>query len=569
MYPSTLPRSDDLLDILCAAGAITRERAALAQSEAERTGRYVGEVLLADGTVTQDALRAALCLHHQIPKQTLSGRTVDEELIGQIPAEVACKHRLFPIGKSNGSLELAMENPFDAAAIDMVTMITGMPVKRFLVPADEIEDALKKHYAITVEDMFEHLAEEKAPQAQGTPPERDMVAMAMEPSLVNMVNLIILRALEERASDVHIEPFENTLKIKYRIDGVLYEQPSPPKNLQGAIISRVKIMGDMDIAEHFLPQDGHIKFMAPGRIVDIRVSTVPTIFGESVVMRLLDKTSFLLGFRDLGVRENDLEQFWHLLKRPHGILLVTGPTGSGKTTTLYAGLREIYSPSIKMITIEDPVEYQLEGINQIPVNPKRALTFALGLRHILRQDPDVVMVGEIRDYETAETAIRAALTGHLVLSTLHTNDAIGAVARLLDMGVEPYLVASSVLGFAAQRLVRRICRECRVSFEPDEATRIRVEREFTSGKVETWMRGAGCAVCHKTGYRGRTAIFELLVTDEKLRELILRRASTGEIKRTVGAYVPTMRADGLRKINEGITTVDEVRRVTEMEENGV
>jgi len=569
LYPSTLPKPNDLLDILCAVGAVTRERAALARSEAERTGRYVGDVLLTSGTLSRDALLAALCKHHEIPSKTLAGCPVDDDLVAQIPAEVACKHRVFPVGKSNGSLELAMENPFDAAAIDMVTMITGMPVKRFFAAANEIEQALKNHYAITVEDMFEHLAEDEPSPAQAAPPEGDMVAMAMEPSLVNMVNLIILRALEERASDVHVEPFENTLKIKYRIDGVLYEQPSPPKNLQGAIISRIKIMADMDIAERFLPQDGHIKFSAPGRIVDIRVSTVPTIFGESVVMRLLDKTSFLLGFRDLGIREHELEQFWHLLKRPHGIILVTGPTGSGKTTTLYAGLREIYSPSIKMITVEDPVEYQLDGINQIPVNPKRGLTFALGLRHILRQDPDVVMVGEIRDYETAETAIRAALTGHLVLSTLHTNDAIGGVARLLDMGVEPYLVASSVLGFAAQRLVRRICRECREVYEPDEATRIRVEREFTSGRVEAWMRGAGCPICHQTGYRGRTAIFELLVTDEKLRELILRRASTGEIKRTVGAYTPTMRADGLRKINEGITTVDEVLRVTEMEDNGL
>jgi len=570
LYPATFPRPDNLIEILCTEGAVSRERAALAVSESESTGRYVGDVLLATGVIAQESLIAALCRHNMIPSKALAEVRIEDELIAEIPAEVACRHRVFPVGKSNGSLELAMENPFDASAIDMVTMITGMPVKRFYSPAKELEEALKSHYAISVEDMFEHLAGDDEPaQVQAGRHDGDMIAMAMEPSLVNMVNLIILRALEERSSDIHIEPFENALKIKYRIDGVLYEQPSPPKNLQAAIISRVKIMAEMDIAERFLPQDGHIKFSAPGRIVDIRVSTVPTIFGESVVMRLLDKSSFLLGFRDLGIQERDLEEFRRLLTHPHGIILVTGPTGSGKTTTLYASLHEIYSPAIKMITIEDPVEYQLDGINQIPVNPKRGLTFALGLRHILRQDPDVVMVGEIRDYETAETAIRSALTGHLVLSTLHTNDAMGAVARLLDMGVEPYLIASSVLGFAAQRLVRRICRECKENYEPDEATRIRAEKEFVSGKVEKWVRGAGCGVCHNTGYQGRTAIFELLTMDEVLRELVLRRAAVGEIKKAVGLKLVTMRADGLRRINQGITTVDEVLRVTEMEENGI
>ncbi|MBU3728502.1 MAG: type II/IV secretion system protein, partial [Phycisphaerales bacterium] len=387
---------------------------------------------------------------------------------------------------------------------------------------------------------------------------------AEQPTLVNLVNLLILEAIQSRTSDIHVEPFESDLKVKYRVDGVLLEQPQPPKHLQAAIIGRIKIMAHMNIAERYVPQDGHITLRFEGRKVDIRVSTVPTIYGESVVMRILDKSNLKLDLVSLGMGEVHRAQMDRLIEKPHGLVLVTGPTGSGKTTTLYAALSKLYDPRKKIITIEDPVEYELTGINQIPVNPKRGLTFATGLRAILRQDPDVVLVGEIRDNETVDIAIRSALTGHLILSTLHTNDSISSVGRLVDMGAEPYLVASVLEGILAQRLGRRLCPFCRKRTPLSEDMRARLTAEeaslFTAGS--SWSPG-GCDECNGQGFKGRMGFFELVRVSPTLRTAIAQGRPINELRTLLGADFVTMRADGVRKAVEGSTTINEVLRATQ------
>jgi type II secretion system protein E len=386
--------------------------------------------------------------------------------------------------------------------------------------------------------------------------------MAFEAPVVRLVNLLIDEAVTSEASDIHVEPFEERLRVRYRVDGILYDRESPPRKLQAALTSRIKLMAEMNIAERRLPQDGRIRVTAGGRRVDIRVSTVPTVHGESLVMRLLDRSSVFLPFNRLGFSPAVAESYEALIRRPHGILLVTGPTGSGKTTTLYAALDKINSPDKKIITIEDPVEYQLTGVNQIPVRAKIGLSFAAGLRHIVRQDPDVIMVGEIRDLETAEISIQAALTGHLVLSTLHTNDAPSAIARLQDMGAEPYLVASVLNCVLAQRLVRRVCATCRAPYEPEARDLLAIGVADATG-VELF-RGKGCEDCRGTGYRGRVGIYELFVITEDARGLILAKRPSGEIRRhAIERGMVTLRDDGWAKARAGITTVEEILRVTQ------
>jgi general secretion pathway protein E len=386
--------------------------------------------------------------------------------------------------------------------------------------------------------------------------------MAFEAPVVRLVNLLVENAISMESSDIHIEPFEDALRIRYRIDGLLYDQETPPRRLQAAVTSRIKIMAEMNIAERRLPQDGRIRVTLQGRRVDIRVSTVPTVHGESIVMRLLDRSSVFLPLERLGFSPATRQRFESLIKRPHGIFLVTGPTGSGKTTTLYAALDKINSADRKILTVEDPVEYQLKGVNQIAVKPKIGLTFANGLRHIVRQDPDVILVGEIRDLETAEISIQAALTGHLVFSTLHTNDAPAAITRLQDMGVEPYLVASVLEGVLAQRLVRRICAACRTPDVPSPADLEALGLEISPDTL--LYRGKGCDDCRGTGYRGRTGIYELFVITEDVRSLILRRASSREIRHlAIEAGMTTLRTDGWQKAREGVTTIEEVLRVTQ------
>jgi type II secretory ATPase GspE/PulE/Tfp pilus assembly ATPase PilB-like protein len=458
-----------------------------------------------------------------------------------------------------------MTNPFQANVIEDLRLVTGYPVRRYYAEPTQMENSILKFYGSNVARMLDNLVPvEQRPEAEmenGDYSPARLHELAREPSLVNLVNLIILEAIEARASDIHIEPFEHQVKIKYRIDGMLVEKAPSSKRLQAAIISRIKIMGDMNIAERFVPQDGHIEFTGKNGRVDIRVSTVPTVFGESVELRLLDRTASLIGLDKLGMNAQSLEGFNQCLRKTHGIVLVTGPTGCGKTTTLYAALNKIYSPAVKMITIEDPVEYQLEGINQMPVNPKRGLTFATGLRHILRQDPDIIMVGEIRDKETANIAIRAALTGHLVFSTLHTNDAPGAITRLIDMGVEPFLLASSLEAVLAERLVRTICPKCKQPYKPDEMLLKTLNGSVDIRDDTQFYHGVGCNECMQTGMKGRTGIFELLKITATMRDLIAARPTTEQIIRAAPADHISMEHDGIAKVLKGITTPEEVLRV--------
>ena len=480
------------------------------------------------------------------------------EAIRLLPAHFVKRNRVLPLGIQNGTLRVATAEPGNQRVIDDIRLLSGFEVEEIAAEAAEILEQIAECYQVTVEQMVENLQPGQAATAEGRNL-HDIEVMANEPTVINLVNVIISTALRERASDIHLVPFEDALQLRYRIDGMLQEKPPPPKNLHAALISRIKIMADMNIAERFLPQDGHIQIYHRGARVDIRVGTMPTIYGESMVLRLLEKSSKLLSTRELGLDDERAELMNRLVAKPHGLFLATGPTGSGKTTTLYSILSGIYTPEKKILTIEDPVEYELTGVAQIPVRPGRGFTFATGLRAILRQDPDVVMVGEIRDSETAEIAIRAALTGHQVFSTLHTNDSAGAVTRLLDMGVEAFLISSSLEGVLAQRLVRRICGDCRTECQPPPGM---MEKFPALSPKQTLYHGAGCEECRGTGYRGRIGIFELLAMTSELRELIVHRRSSAEIKAMARRSMVTLQQDAVQKAADGVTTLEEIVRVT-------
>ncbi len=501
--------------------------------------------------------------------EVLSDRPeLDRDACARITGDSAVRLRCVPYAISGTTLLVAMLDADDLAIGDEVSVLAGAPVRRVAVTTEVLAELMHEAYGTTVAQMASKLGSAEDDDDLVSNLEAidagDLAKMAEQPSLINLVNLAILQAIRARASDIHIEPFESELRIKYRIDGVLVTQDSPPKHLQPAITSRVKIMAGMNIAERYAPQDGHITLRFEGRKIDIRVSTVPTLYGESVVMRVLDKEAITLDLKTLGMRKSDRDQMSRLIGLPHGMVLVTGPTGSGKTTTLYAALTKLYDPAKKIITIEDPVEYELNGVNQIPVNPKRGLSFASGLRHILRQDPDVIMVGEIRDGETAEIAVRAALTGHLVFSTLHTNNAVSAVGRLLDMGVEPFLMASVLEGVLAQRLGRRICIHCKHEQPIDDALMHRLsasERELFAGDMSS--SGRGCDKCRDSGFHGRVGFFELLTINGALREAITRGVGIGELTRLATESHVSMRRDGLIKASEGQTTLEQVLRATQ------
>lgn len=499
----------------------------------------------------------------------------DPEAVKLISAEQAVRLRAVPYAFAGKRVLVAMLDPADTAAADEISIFASRPVTRVEIVKDAFAELLRGTYGITAAQMAARLGgKQEGDDDLITNLEAidadDLHRMAEQPSLINLVNLLILEAIRARASDVHVEPFEKKLAVKYRVDGVLAEQPPPPKHLQPAITSRIKIMAGMNIAERYAPQDGHITLRFEGRKIDIRVSTVPTIYGESVVMRILDKESINLDLEALGMREEDRRSMQKLIDLPHGMILVTGPTGSGKTTTLYAALTKLYDPSLKIITIEDPVEYELDGVNQIPVNPKRGLTFASGLRSILRQDPDVIMVGEIRDGETAEISVRAALTGHLVFSTLHTNNAVSAAGRLLDMGVEPFLLSSVLEGILAQRLGRKMCPHCRTQVPIAEEVRHRLSPEETAMfKGGMAFKGAGCDKCDNAGSRGRLGFFEVILTNPGIRQGISQRLGSHEIGRALGPNFVTMRRDGIMKAAAGATTVEEVLRATQDADDGV
>ncbi len=489
----------------------------------------------------------------------------DAIMLAGLPLRFMRHNMLLPLEKESNRLMLAMARPDDTETVEAVQMSTGLEVVPVLGREDDIMDAIERLYGdgassmerivntIDGEDIAQDIVEESVEML------RDM---ASEAPVVRLVNLIIARAIETRASDIHLEPFEDRFRIRYRIDGVLHDQEAPPRRLQAAIISRVKIMAKMDIAERRLPQDGRIKLVVGGKDVDFRISTIPTLHGESVVMRILDRSNVVLDLEKLGFPADNLRVFETLIQKPYGMILVTGPTGSGKTTTLYGALERINTPDRKIITVEDPVEYQLGGVNQIQVKPQIGLTFSSGLRSIVRQDPDVILIGEIRDFETAEIAVQSALTGHLVFSTLHTNDASGAVARLLEMGVEDYLLSSCLLAVLAQRLVRVLCPYCKKEAEISPGLLEEMEMGGGDEPSNVW-EPVGCEACSHTGYRGRTGIHELLWVTPKISDLILRRTPSGQIKKVaVEDGMRTLRMDCWKKIKQGVTSVSELIRVT-------
>ena len=558
-------RKKKLGQVLCEKSYLDESNLEIGLAEQKVEHRPLGQILLRLGYITQPQLNEALSLQVGIEKIDLTDISISPEIITLVPAELVSKHGILPLRRENGRLAVAMTDPFQPQVIEDLRLVSGHPVRRYYAEPAQMENSILKFYGSNVARMLDNLVPvEERPEAEmdnGDYSPAKLSELAREPSLVNLVNLIILEAIAARASDIHIEPFVQQVKIKYRIDGMLIEKAPSSKHLQAAIISRIKIMSDMNIAERFVPQDGHIEFTGKNGRVDIRVSTVPTVHGESIELRLLDRSVSLIGLEKLGMNAQCLEGFDQSLHKNHGIVLVTGPTGCGKTTTLYAALKKIYSPAVKMITIEDPVEYQLEGINQMPVNPKRGLTFAMGLRHILRQDPDIIMVGEIRDKETANISIRAALTGHLVFSTLHTNDAPGAITRLIDMGVEPFLLASSLEAVLAQRLIRTICPNCKKPYKPDETLLRTLNGSVDIKPYTEFYHGVGCNECMQSGMKGRTGIFEMLRITATLRDLIAAKPTTEQIIKAAPADHISMEHDGIAKVLKGITTPEEVMRV--------
>ncbi len=547
-------------EILLEKGLISPEELKTALNFQKSTNDRLGRILVELGYISEKDLLKELSTQIEVPLFT-------ESLIPAVPVMEDLfsinfmKHNKFvPISYENGVLSIAAVYPNDYTLVNTIRQLTQHEIKTYLASESEVNDLINKLYAeggTEMDRLIEGL-ESGEGEIEDIEQLRDM---ASEAPVIKLVNMFLQRAVESRASDIHIEPFEKELRVRFRIDGILHDIETPPKHLKAAIISRIKLMAKLNIAERRLPQDGRIKIRVLGKEIDLRVSTLPTLYGESVVMRILDRgSSKEYKLEKLGFLPDMLKQIDSLIKRPYGMFLVTGPTGSGKSTTLYGALKKINKSDKKIITIEDPVEYQINGVNQIHVNPQIGLTFANGLRSIVRQDPDVIMVGEIRDLETVEIAIRAALTGHLVFSTLHTNDAPGAITRLVDMGAEDYLIASSVLGILAQRLVRVICENCKEPVKVDD----KILEEFGFPPGTLLYRGRGCRECANTGYKGRIGIFELMVMTEEIRKLTVSNAPSSEIRRVARAQgMRTLKEDGLLKVKQGITTLSEVLRVTQ------
>ena len=549
-------------EVLVDKGLVSVEDIDSAQRLHEEKGLRLDQALIENGAITERAFLEVMAERFDFEIVDLPNEEIENDAIRSLPSRFVYRNHLAPISCKDGKIKVATSDPFDLYIFDEIKLLTNLEVSPVLAPKDEIDKIIKDHYGVGGDTVEEMADDEQFALSGSEDDSQDLLQMAQEASVIKLVNEIILEAINERASDIHIEPFEKTLSIRYRIDGVLQEAAMPPQinRFKAAIISRVKILSNMNIAERRLPQDGRIKFSVGSRQVDVRVSVIPMIFGEGVVMRILDKTTVLYSLTELGLDEGTFDQFKTLIAKPHGIFLVTGPTGSGKTTTLYAALNAIVGSEKKVITTEDPVEYNLDGVNQIPVDHKVGMSFAMGLRAILRHDPDVVMIGEIRDLETAQAATQASLTGHLVLSTLHTNDAASAATRLIDMGVEPFLVSSTLSGVMAQRLVRVICPSCKKEVNLKKAGLPKNLKWPKGGKVYNVV---GCRACRNSGYRGRTGLYELLMMNEELGEQIIERVAASELVRIGRANGMRMLSeDGWVKVREGITTPDEVMRVT-------
>ncbi|MCK6544938.1 type II secretion system ATPase GspE [Myxococcota bacterium] len=572
--PSTRPvklAGRPIGEILIAQGLVAPEDVAAAlEAQAAKQGGRIGEILVGLGRVTPEQVARALSVQLEMPfMEKIEIDQIPDELVQAVPITFAKHGTILPLSRIGDTVVAAIADPLATEALDDLALLLKARLTPVISLAPTITDAINRVY-----DRATGLAHEAVQRLQTDEDDDggDIDAIDLidehggdDAPIIRFVNALLRDAVKSRASDIHIESYERYVLVRNRIDGILYKKVEAPKHAQSSIVARVKIMAGLNIAEKRLPQDGRIRRKIAGKDIDVRVSTIPTAHGERIVMRILDRSSVLLSLDDLGFSTENLHALEGLITRPHGILLVSGPTGSGKTTTLYAALSKINNPDINILTVEDPVEYQLPGVGQMQVNPKIDLTFANGLRSFLRQDPDVIMVGEIRDRETAEIAIQASLTGHLVLSTVHTNDAPGAITRLVDMGVEPFLVASTLIGVLAQRLIRTLCPHCKTPYEPtaEELAQVSLRRE----RGHTYYREVGCAKCLETGYRGRSGIYELLVVDEQIRRLVLKNVDAGTIKRAATEVgMKTLLQDGGRKVQLGLTTMEEVLRVAKDEE---
>lgn len=544
-------------DLLIESGLITDVQLESALSNKKRDEK-LGDVLLKEGYITEQQLIEVLEFQLGIPHINISQYPIEQDTVKILPKDIAKRHQVMPIRTEENQLLVAMADPMDYFAIEELRISTGYQIIPAIATKDELQQTINKFYDLqdsVAEAMEDFLPADALEEAEITDEDSPVV---------RLVNQIITSAVGQHASDIHFDPQETELKIRYRVDGILRAERTLPKSIQNMLIARIKIMADLNITENRIPQDGRIKMTVNFKPVDMRISTLPSSFGEKIVMRILDLTQTLAGLDKIGFTPENEATFREMIQRPNGIVLMTGPTGSGKSTTLYAGLNQLNDESVNIITVEDPVEYQLEGVNQVEVNEAVGMTFATGLRSILRQDPDIIMVGEIRDFETAQISIRASLTGHLVLSTLHTNSAVAALTRLIDMGVEPFLISSSLSGVVAQRLVRRVCRDCRATREL--TTR---EREIFSEAnipIENVTYGKGCANCRQTGYRGRIAIHEVLKIDQQIQQFITESASTNEINQYVrDKGMLFLLDDGLVKVAEGLTTTEEILRIAAMD----
>lgn len=548
---------------------ISQEALDKALAQKKEAGTPVSSNLVKMGAITEEDLTKFLSELYNVPVINLSNLEIDKSVIKLIPGEVASKFQAVPVERLGRKLKVAMVNPSNIFAIDDIKFLTGLEVQPLIAPENDIKKAIDRYYdsadslASVMKSMEEEveIVEEQPEEEAGPLDEVDQAPV------VKLVNSLIADAVRKRASDIHIEPYEKSLRVRFRIDGVMYEMMAPPFKMKAAMISRLKIMAELDIAERRVPQDGRIKLRTMGKTIDLRVSTLPTIFGEKIVMRILDKSNLSIDLTKAGFEQHALDNFLRAIQSPYGIVLVTGPTGSGKTTTLYSALSKISTPEVNIMTAEDPVEYNIEGINQVQVHEEIGLTFAAALKAFLRQDPNIIMVGEIRDLETGSTATKAALTGHLVLSTLHTNDAPSSVNRMIDMGIEPFLVASSTNLILAQRLIRRICPYCKaeITLHPEILRELGIDPEEAKNMVT--YEGKGCIECNNTGYKGRQGVFEVMPISPSIRDLILDRAATSELRRQARAEgMLTLREDALLKLKNGLTTAEEVLKETAADE---
>jgi type IV pilus assembly protein PilB len=559
---SPVRQGNQLDDLLLSRGLITEEQLDEALRVATQRRRSLGRVLIELGYLKEGALVAILAEQLGLEFVDLGEDNIDQSAVALVPESIARRHNCVPVRFDDGDrLVLAMADPANVVAVDDIRAMTKRDVVTVVATKSDVVNAIGRLYRL--DQAAESLAEEASQEIADEQVDVDESSAAEDAPIIKLVNLLITQAVNDRASDIHIEPGEKSLRVRYRIDGVLHEVMRSPKNIQNGLISRLKVMADINIAERRVPQDGRVSLVVGGKGVDLRMATLPTVYGEKVVIRILDKTSALLKLSELGILDSAYERYEDAFRKPYGTVLVTGPTGSGKSTTLYATLNIINSTERNIITVEDPVEYRLAGVNQVQVNPKAGLTFATALRSILRADPDVVLVGEIRDRETAVIAVEAALTGHLVLSTLHTNDAPSAITRLNEMGVEPFLVGSAVDCVVAQRLARKLCTRCKEVYEPTEAELLEAGySDADAERIERLYRPAGCQNCGKTGYQGRLGLYEVMPVSEEVERLAAERRSSDEIRRTaIEQGMVTLRQDGLEKVRQGMTSLEEIFRV--------